>query len=173
MDMFKDKFVKRVLFLIALAVLVWFLWAVRSIFLYVAIASVFSLMASPAVDLLDRVRIGGVRIPNTVSVILVMTFFFLLFAGVFSMLIPLVATQAENLSLLDAEKAKENALQIYHNVVGVLMDYGIIGATPELTTDYIRSIDFSFRRISLNRWSVDRFPVHVAIRGDVLYFFLF
>ena len=150
MDMFKDKFVKRVLFLIALAVLVWFLWAVRSIFLYVAIASVFSLMASPAVDLLDRVRIGGVRIPNTVSVILVMTFFFLLFAGVFSMLIPLVATQAENLSLLDAEKAKENALLIYHNVVGVLIDYGIIGATPELTTDYIRSIDFSFMTDFLN-----------------------
>ena len=72
MDMLKDKFVKRVLFLIALAVLVWLLWALRSIFVYMAIASVLGLMASPAVNFLERLHFGRFHIPNVVNVLLVM-----------------------------------------------------------------------------------------------------
>lgn len=150
MDMLKDKFVKRVFFLIALALLIGFLWAVRSIFLYIAIASVFSLMASPAVDFLERIHLGRFRIPNVLAVITVMILMVALFFGALSLIVPLVSAQAENLSLFDATKAKENVMLIYHNVIDMLMQYGIIGSAPELTTDYISNIDFSFISDFLN-----------------------
>ena len=144
MDMLKDKFVKRVLFLIALAVLVWLLWALRSIFVYMAIASVLGLMASPAVNFLERLHFGRFHIPNVVNVLLVMVLMIALVAGVLALIVPLVSTQADNLSLFDAAKAKENALLIYHNIINALMQYGVIQSPPELTTDYIRNMDFSF-----------------------------
>ena len=144
MDMLRDKFVKRVLFLIALAVFVWLLWALRSIFLYMVVASVLVLMASPAVNFLERLHFGRFRIPNVVNVLLVMALMIALVAGVLALIVPLVSTQAENLSLFDAAKAKENALLIYHNIIDALIQYGVIQSPPELTTDYIRNMDFSF-----------------------------
>ncbi len=144
MDMLRDKFVKRVLFLIALAVLVWLLWALRSIFLYMVVASVLVLMASPAINFLERLHFGRFRIPNVVNVLLVMALMIALVAGVLALIVPLVSTQAENLSLFDAAKAKGNALLIYHNIIDALIQYGVIQSPPELTTDYIRNMDFSF-----------------------------
>lgn len=153
MDMLKDKFVKRVLFLIALAVLVWLLWALRSIFVYMAIASVLGLMASPAVNFLERLHFGRFHIPNVVNVLLVMVLMIALVAGVLALIVPLVSTQADNLSLFDAAKAKENALLIYHNIINALMQYGVIQSPPELTTDYIRNMDFRSSPNFSIRWS--------------------
>ena len=149
-NMFKDKFIKRVLFLIALAVLVWLVWELRSIFLYVVIASVFSLMASPAVNFLEGLHVGRFRIPNVVNVLLVMALMTALVAGAVSLIVPLVSAQADNLSLFDASKAKENVLQIYHNIVNALVQYGVIDSAPTLTKDYIADFDFSFITEFLN-----------------------
>lgn len=148
--MLKDKFVKRVLFLIALAALVWLVWELRSIFLYVVVASVFALMASPAVNFLEGLHIGRYRIPNVVNVLLVMLLMTALIAGAVSLIVPLVSAQADNLSLFDASKAKANVLQIYHNVIDALLQYGIIQSAPTLTKDYIANIDFSFVTEFLN-----------------------
>ena len=142
--MIKDKFLRKVFILLALAFLFWFLWAVKGIIMYMAVASIVSLVATPAVDFLDGLHIGRVKVPDTAAIIIVMLLMFVVCAGVLALLVPLVTSQAENLSLLDAAKAKENALLIYHNAMDMLKDYGVIKQTPELTTDYIKTVDFSF-----------------------------
>ena len=142
--MIKDKFIRRLLILMAIIIGIWFLWAVRSIILYMAIAAVVTLMASPAVNLLGKIHIGHLRIPNTISVIIVMLVMGLAIVGVLSLVIPLVAHQAENLSLLDAAKAKENAIIVWQNFITILKNYGVVKKTDFLSPDFIKDMDFSF-----------------------------
>ena len=114
--MLKDMFIRRVLFLVTLVSLFWFLWAIRSVLLYMIIAAVVMLIASPAVSYIDKIRIGRFHIPRTINVVVVLAFMVLVLAGLMSLLVPLVASQAENLQLFDASRAKENLIVIYHNV---------------------------------------------------------
>ena len=142
--MLKDVFIRRVLFLVAIVALGWFLWAIRSVLLYMIIAAVVMLIASPAVSYIDKIRIGRFYIPRTINVVVVLVFMGLVLVGLLSLLVPLVATQAENLQLLDASRAKENLIVIYHNILNIAASYGVIDDAAAFSPDFIKNIDFSF-----------------------------
>ena len=142
--MLKDMFIRRVLFLVTLVALFWFLWAIRSVLLYMIIAAVVMLIASPAVSYIDKIRIGRFHIPRTINVVVVLAFMVVVLAGLMSLLVPLVASQAENLQLFDASRAKENLIVIYHNVLDIAASYGVIDDAAAFSPDFIKNIDFSF-----------------------------
>ena len=142
--MLKDVFIRRVLFLVAIVALGWFLWAIRSVLLYMIIAAVVMLIASPAVSYIDKIRIGRFYIPRTINVVVVLVFMGLVLVGLLSLLVPLVATQAENLQLFDASRAKENLIVIYHNILNIAASYGVIDDAAAFSPDFIKNIDFSF-----------------------------
>lgn len=142
--MFKDIFIRRFFFLVGVAFLVWFLWAIRSVLLYMIIAAVVMLIASPAVSYIDKIRIGRFHVPRTLNVVMVLAFMVMTLAGLMSLLVPLVAAQAENLQLFDASRAKENLIVIYHNVLNIAASYGVIEDANAFSPDFIKNIDFSF-----------------------------
>lgn len=91
------------LFLICLLLV--FLYQVRVIILYVTIAAVLSLIGSRLVRFLDRLKI-----PNVISVLITLLIILTVISTAVGMLVPLISSQADKLSLLDLQ-----ALQLQVN----------------------------------------------------------
>ncbi|MBL7815303.1 MAG: AI-2E family transporter [Saprospiraceae bacterium] len=78
------------------------LWYFREIVAYVLIAWVVSMLGQPLMRFFhNRVRIGKRRIPPSVVAVFVLTFFVLIIFSLVSIFVPLVVTQANNLSQID------------------------------------------------------------------------
>ncbi len=98
--------------LFGMAVLVYFLYLIRSVIGYVAIAGVISLIGRPIVLFLRR----RLKFKNGLAVITTMLLFVGLLAGLFAMFVPLVREQGKNLSLLNVEELKGNIEDLYREV---------------------------------------------------------
>lgn len=81
-------------------VLLLFLNSIQTVLIYLAVSLILSMIASPIVYFLKR----RLRFPHTLAVLTTLVFFLGLLAGFIFMFVPLIATQAENLSLLDTAK---------------------------------------------------------------------
>ena len=101
--------------LVAILLLLYFLYRIRSVLIYIAIAAVLSLMGRPIIRFFRR----KLKFRNTLAVIVAMLLIFGIILGIISMFIPLVAEQGDNLSLLDIEDLELNVrtlvAQIDHN----------------------------------------------------------
>ncbi len=82
---------------LGIALLVYFLYQVRSVIIYIVLAAVLSLIARPIVRFLKR----KLKFPNTLAVVTTMVLFLSMLMGLISMFVPLIIKQGQNLSLLD------------------------------------------------------------------------
>lgn len=90
--------------IIGIALLCWFLYAVRSVLVYIIIAAVIALIARPLIIFLRR----RLKFPNTLAVVTTMVIFIMLLVGLIGLFIPLVSEQSENLSLLKTTELESN-----------------------------------------------------------------
>jgi len=93
---------RNILILIGLALLVYLFWYFRSIFVYILIAGVISLIGRPAVDLLNSIHIWKFRFPRALSSLITILFIYGLLALFVMIFIPLVTRQIDALSGFDA-----------------------------------------------------------------------
>ncbi len=61
---------RNILIIIGMALLAYLFWYFRSIFAYILIAGVISLIGRPVVDLLNRIRIWKLKFPRALSSLL-------------------------------------------------------------------------------------------------------
>lgn len=106
---------KAIAIIAGVLLLIYFLYKVQSIIIYIAIAAVISLIASPFIQFLKR----KLKIPNTLAVIATMILFLAIFSGLISMFIPLIIKQGENLSLLNIDQLESNI----QNLLNQINDY--------------------------------------------------
>jgi len=92
---------KNVLLIILVILSGFFIWYFFRIFLYLMVSAVISLLGQPLVEFLQRIRIGQIRIPLGVSAFITLLIIIGLFAGFFSVLFPLLASQAALMADLD------------------------------------------------------------------------
>jgi len=85
--------------IVAISLLFFFLFKIESVLIYIAIAGVLTLIASPFLDLLKK----KFKIPNTLAVIITISLFILIIFGIISMFIPLIVKQGQHISLLNTE----------------------------------------------------------------------
>jgi len=90
---------KAVGVMIGIALLVYFLYALRTILLYMIIAAVVALIGRPIVGFLK----SKLRFKNSSAALFTMVLFVFIIIGLFKLFIPLVVEQGENLSLLNIE----------------------------------------------------------------------
>ncbi|MCV6628433.1 MAG: AI-2E family transporter [Flavobacteriaceae bacterium] len=93
----------------------YFLYAIRSVLIYISIAGVISLIGRP-VTLFLRSKL---KFKTTLAVVITMLLMIGIILGVISMFIPLIAKQSENLSLLNIDELKGNIEILYAEA----MDY--------------------------------------------------
>ena len=93
---------RNILILIGIAVLVYLFWYFRSIFAYILIAGVISLIGRPVVELLSSFRVWKIRFPRALSSLLTLLLLYGLLALFFAIFIPLITRQIDSLSGVDA-----------------------------------------------------------------------
>lgn len=93
---------RNILILIGMAVLVYLFWYFRSIFAYILIAGVISLIGRPVVDLLNGIRVWKLKFPRALSSLLTLLLLYGLLALFFAIFIPLITRQIDALSGIDA-----------------------------------------------------------------------
>ena len=120
--------VRAVAIITGVVLLAYFLYAIRSVLAYLAIAAVIALLGRPIVLFLRR----KLKFPNTLAVIVTMVFMLALFLGILALFIPLISEQSKNLSLLDIEALKADVNTLYFQI----LDY--FGATTGNVDELIK-----------------------------------
>lgn len=99
--------------IVAIALVLFFLYKIQSVIVYIAVASVISLIGRPAVLFLRR----KLKFSNTIAVITTMVILIGLLIGLVGMFIPLVAEQGHNLALLNIDELQHNIENLYQQIV--------------------------------------------------------
>ncbi len=98
--------------LLAIALIFIFLNKIQSVLIYLAIASVLSLIARPFLQFLKN----KLRFPNTLAVIITISLFILMTFGLISMFIPLIVKQGHNISLLNTDEFQSDIKDLIHRI---------------------------------------------------------
>ena len=92
--------------------LLFFLYKIQSVIVYLVIASILTLVARPLIRILTE----RLKLPNVLSVIIVMVIFMLALIGIISMFIPLIREQGHNISLLNSEELRKRIFNLFHEI---------------------------------------------------------
>ena len=107
---------KAVGILVGIALLLYFLYEIRSVLTYLAIAAVTALIGRPMVRFF-RLRL---KLPNIIAVILTMLLMVGILAGIVALFIPLLSEQSKNLSLLNINELQKSLNTLYHQITNYI-----------------------------------------------------
>jgi predicted PurR-regulated permease PerM len=107
--------------LAAIAVVLYFLFKIQSVLIYIAVALVLTLIASPFLKFFH----AKLKLPKTISVVLVMAIFIAVIFGILAMFIPVIIHQGHQLSLLNADGFINNIRQVLKGLEDYLTSKGI------------------------------------------------
>ena len=93
---------RNILVIVGFALLIYLFWFFRSIVAYVLIAGVISLIGRPIVDLLNGIHFRKLRFPRALSALLTLVLIWGLIMLFFAIFIPLISSQIDTLSKIDA-----------------------------------------------------------------------
>ncbi|MBN1132847.1 MAG: AI-2E family transporter [Bacteroidales bacterium] len=95
---------RTILIIVGLIILGLLVWRFFNIVTYILIATVLSLITRPLVRLMGRIKIGKFRIPVSIRALLTLFVIWGFFFGFFRIFIPLIASEAQELSGIDSEQ---------------------------------------------------------------------
>lgn len=96
--------IRAVGILVGIVIFWYFLYAIRSILLYIAISAVVALIGRPLVFFLQT----RLRLPNSLSVLITLILIFSILVGILALFIPVISQQSQNLGKIDFEELKMN-----------------------------------------------------------------
>jgi predicted PurR-regulated permease PerM len=145
----KELYNENKLFFIVLiiAVIGYLAWYFSGILICILVAGVISIIGNPIVELLEKVRIGKMKMPHPIRVIITLLLIITLVIGLLSFFIPLVVDEVGLISTIDWKKL----IEYYSNEIkwlqNTLVQTGIMrkGATVEmlLKENITRFLDIS------------------------------
>lgn len=98
---------------LAIALLLFFLFKIQSVIVYIAVAVVISLIGRPIIYFLrERLKFN-----NTFAVVITMILLLGILAGLVGLFIPLVIEQGHNLALLNIEELQNNIEHLYDQII--------------------------------------------------------
>lgn len=117
--------------LAGIALLLYFLYEIRSVLAYLSLAAVVALLGRPIVLFLRR----RLKFPNTLAVVITMMLMIGVLAGIIALFFPLIAEQAANLSLLNIDELRTKFITLYQEITLYF------GASPEQVNELIKGTD--------------------------------
>lgn len=103
---------KAIAIVLGFALVLYFLYEIRSVLVYISIAAVISLIARPIIKFLRK----RLKFTNNIAVLVAMVVIFGILLGIMAMFIPLIAEQGQNLSLLDLEALQGDLQALFTQV---------------------------------------------------------
>lgn len=168
--------VRAVGILSGVSLLLLFIYKIQTVLLYLILSLVFSLIANPIVEFLKR----RLKFKNTLAVITTILIFLFLIIGIFSMFVPLILSQSDNLSLLNTDEIETNLLEISTQFSQFLKSYNINTESLinpdkwlpkinfDLFTDFFNSLITTISNIGMGLASV--FFISFFLLKDKLHF---
>ena len=129
---------KAVSIIAGVLVSLYFLYLVRSVILYICLASILALIGAPIVSFLRK----KLKFGNTLAVTATIVFFLGSFISVSLMFIPLLIQQSRNLSLLDINALRNKITELYGQFTQFIM--GQVDPKALDNGGLLSQIDFSF-----------------------------
>jgi predicted PurR-regulated permease PerM len=94
---------KWILLVVGLLIAVYAIWFFSNIVIYILISAVLSIMGRPLLILLDKIKVGKVKMPHTLSAILTLLVIYGVIGGFFALVLPLLVSQIQSLASMDPE----------------------------------------------------------------------
>jgi len=110
---------------LSLGLLGFLLYQFSNIVTYVIVAWVVSLMGSPLMRLLRRVKVGKYSLPNSFAAALTLACFILIIGGILALFIPIFVKQAYNLALVDYRELAGALEEPFQHLMERIKTYGI------------------------------------------------
>lgn len=124
--------------ILGIAIILYFLYQIKSVIVYISIAGVISLIGRPIVIFLRR----KLKFNNSIAVISTMTILIGLLIGLIGIFIPLIVEQGQNLSLLNIEQLQTNIENLYQQIVAYF-EFNNINVQKSLAeSNLLSKIDF-------------------------------
>jgi len=125
--------------IVGIAILLYFLYKIQAVIVYLTIAGVISLIGRPIVLFFRR----RLKFKNTIAVIVTMFFMVGVLFGLFSLFVPLIREQSQNLSLLDVNSLQDNLQDLYKQIVDYLSAQDIDIEESFRESNLISKLDFN------------------------------
>ncbi|WP_204345046.1 AI-2E family transporter [Psychroserpens algicola] len=156
--------------ILAVALVLYFLYKIQSVIVYILIAAVISLIGRPIVIFLRR----RLKFKNTFAVVVTMVFLIGIFAGIISLLIPLIVEQGQNLSLLDIDQLKINIEELYKASIQYLELNHIDAEQAIKESKILSNLDYSIIPNFLNSFvaGIGSFSIGLMSVLFIAFFFL-
>ena len=121
--MWMNSFFRYFLIVLGLFVLGFLVWYFSAIVIYILVAAVLSLIFRPLVAMLERIRLRNLSLPGGLSAMLVLVLIWLLVFGFFRLFVPLIASEANELSQIDSDMLVERLEKPIDRVEELYNDY--------------------------------------------------
>lgn len=156
--------------LILVALLLFFIYQVQSVIIYLIVSLILTLITSPLVEFLKR----RLKFSNTLAVASTMVIILLVLFGVIMMFVPLVASQSENLSLLNTKAIEANVLELIDDFKAFLISHNINPGNILQESNMASKLDLNFIPNILNSvlGTVSSFGMGLASVLFITFFFL-
>jgi predicted PurR-regulated permease PerM len=126
---------RYLLIICGLALLMFFIWFLRSIIAYIVISWVLSLIGDPVVDFLSERKFWKIRIPRALVAALTVLFTWLIIVLAFFLLIPVVMHQANELANVDVQRVVDGLREPMQQIQHFFSKYHLIEVNQENTID--------------------------------------
>jgi len=125
---------------VACCLLLLFLYKIQTVILYLFIALIVSMIASPIINFLER----KCKFRHTLAVVTTLVFFILLLVGFIMMFVPLIISQSDNLSLLDTVQLEKDVTNMINQINTYLSGYNINTQKLIKEANLTSKLDFNF-----------------------------
>ena len=159
-----------VLQLTGLCIIVWLLFQLKTLIIYMIIAGVISLIGRPINHLLvNRIKLKPI-LATSVSILILLSFLI----SIFSLFVPLLVSQGENLSLLDVDLLKKN-IETLVNEISIYFQFDNSFWQQQISVDNLfQNVNFGILPEFLNQTLelLGGFTIGIFSVVFILFFFL-
>lgn len=162
--------VRATLVIIAMALIVFFIYQIQTVIVYLIVSLVLTLIANPIVEFFKR----RLRFSNILAVTSTMIVIILILIGFMMLFIPLMISQGENLSLLNTHEIETNLIQLANKIYMFLESHNINSEYLIRETNLASKFNFEFIPAFLNSivGTVGSFGMGLASVLFITFFFL-
>ncbi len=157
-------------FLVLAAVSLYFLYLIQSILIYLVTALILTLIGNPILDFFKK----RLKFKHTLATIATLLIYILFIAGFVLMIIPLISSQGQNLSLLKTVEIEKNITQLTNQVAVFLESHNIDSEQMLKEANITSKINFNFipNFLNLVLGTISSFGIGLASVLFITFFFL-
>lgn len=126
---------------VVIALIAFLAWQFSNIVTYILIAAVLSIMGNPLVKLLNKIRIKQWKFPHFINSLLVLIIIVVVIGGLISIIVPLIANQAEMISQINLEEVTDSLEKPMADLQEFLVQYNFLREKESLETVIIKNFE--------------------------------